>query len=215
MNFTKQVEKSAYSFALYISKQRWNSIWHQIDEIIQMQPSNILEIGPGSGLLNMILKLNKFCVETVDIDPELNPDHVASVTKMPFVNNAFELVCAFQVLEHLPYEKALCAFEEMARVSEKKIIISLPDAKPIWSYSFYIPFLGSRHFTLTRPFSRKKLHKFDGEHYWEVNKIGYELDKVLNDLSKFMCLIQTYRVEENPTHRFFIFEHYPHLRNKE
>ena len=53
---------------------------------------------------------------------------------------------------------------------------------------------------------RAEVHKFDGEHYWELNKVSYSLEKVLRDFSEHAALINTYRVPENPYHRFFIFE---------
>ncbi len=59
-------------------------------------------------------------IETLDIDLVLNPDYVASVFEMPFNDAQIDVVCAFQMLEHLPYEKSLLAFKEMSRVAKKQ-----------------------------------------------------------------------------------------------
>ncbi|CAM2933716.1 class I SAM-dependent methyltransferase [Acinetobacter celticus] len=203
----KQVEHSHYKFSSYVHKQRWISIWHQLDEVIKLNPQNVLEIGPGPGLFKAAA--GAFCidVETLDIDTELKPDHVASVLALPFDDNSFDVVCAFQMLEHLPFVDSLLAFSEMARVARKAVIISLPDAAKRWPISIDIPMFGIVNFLLPRPRLRALNHIFDGEHYWEVNKAGYLLKEIENEFCKSAPVIlnRTFRVPENPYHRFFIF----------
>lgn len=202
----KQVNKSHYGFTEYMTKERWNSVWHQVDETIALSPVNVLEIGPGTGLFKEVAEVFGIDVETLDLDAELCPDHVGSATALPFPDGAYDVVCSFQMLEHLPYEESLKAFEEMVRVSRRNVIISIPDARSIWHYKIYIPKIGSRDFLIPRPRIKLREHKFDGEHYWEVNKRGYALEKVSSDLMKTANLVETYRVVENPYHRFFIFK---------
>lgn len=201
----KQVDISHYDFGRYMTKARWCSIWHQLDEIIRLSPRNVLEIGPGVGLLKRAALSYGISVETLDIDPELKPDHVASVTEMPFPDNHFDLVCAFQILEHVPYEVSLKAFAEIVRVAGRAVIISLPDARVMWRVAAQLPRLGLRQFLIPKPFSKGRKHEFDGEHYWEINKAGYDLEKVERDLSAIWPLERSYSVPENPYHRFMIF----------
>ncbi|MDA3875549.1 MAG: class I SAM-dependent methyltransferase [Halothiobacillus sp.] len=203
----KQVDKSHYEFAKYVAKPRWNSLWHQLDEVMRLRPERVLEIGPGPGVFKAMAGLFGVPVETLDLDPELKPDHVGSATALPFADNSFDVVCAFQMLEHLPYEQALRAFAEMTRVSRHHIVISLPDAKRVWRYSGHIPKMGVLDWLLPRPFSRALTHEFDGEHHWEINKRDYSLVKVTQDLTRTATLLKTWRVPENPYHRFFVFEH--------
>jgi SAM-dependent methyltransferase len=205
MKIQKQVKRQHYQFNSYMSKERWCSVWHQLDEVIRLQPNNVLEIGPGPGVFSQMSRLFRIAVETFDLDPELQPDHVGSATALPFSDNVYDVVCAFQMLEHLPYEASLQAFKEMARVSRKYVVLSLPDAKPMWRYRFQLPKLGVQDFLIPRPRLSAPIHKFEGEHYWEINKRGYELTKVLKDLGQICTLVKTYRVIENPYHRFFIF----------
>ncbi len=207
MNFTKQVDKSIYEFARYMSKARWASVWHQLDELLRLSPERALEIGPGAGVVKQVAALYGLRLETLDLDPELRPDHVGSVTALPFPDATFDVVCAFQVLEHLPYEAALAAFREMARASRRHVLISLPDAQPVWAYRLHLPKLGPRDFLVPRPRLRAPDHVFDGEHHWELNKRGHPLARVLGDLTASMPLVRTYRVFENPSHRFLLFEH--------
>ncbi|MGM0503945.1 MAG: methyltransferase domain-containing protein [Bacteroidota bacterium] len=211
----KQVNKTHYQFNKYLQKARWISIWHQIDEVIKSNPLNVLEIGPGPGLFKHVLNSNEISVETVDIDPELQPDHVASATQLPFEDNSYDCVCAFQMLEHLPYHDSLKAFNDFVRVSRKNIIISLPNAKKLWHYSFYIPKIGQFSFSIPKPRIKNQNHIFDGEHYWEINKKGFSLNKIKKDfITNDTKLTNSYRVIENPYHHFFIFEKYSKLQLK-
>lgn len=203
----KQVEYSHYEFANYVKKQRWISVWHQLDEVIKFKPKSVLEIGPGPGLFKAAASAFDIHVETLDLDPELKPDHIASVFKMPFEDSSFDVVCAFQMLEHLPYAESLLAFAEMVRVARNAVIISLPDAAKRWPISIHVPAVGVVNFSIPRPRLRALKHVFDGEHYWEINKAGYSLKQVKNELGQSAPVIlnKTYRVPENPYHRFFVF----------
>lgn len=201
----KQVTRAHYEFSRYMSKARWASVWHQLDEILKLQPSNVLEVGPGPGLFKTVAGVFGIPVETLDLDPELKPDHVGSVTEIPLAGGSYDLVCAFQVLEHLPYEQSCEAFSEMVRVARRHVVISLPDAQPVWPYRLHFPKLGTRDFLVPRPRLRAPSHKFDGEHHWELNKLGWPMAKILVDY-KGVRLVKTYRVHENPYHRFFVFE---------
>lgn len=206
----KQVDKSHYEFSRYVTKQRWASMWHQLDEVLRLAPERILEIGPGVGVFKSMASLFGVRVETLDIDPELKPDYVASVFRMPFEDGAFDVVCAFQMLEHLPFDRSLLAFGEMGRVASRAIVISLPDAATRWPMSIYVPKIGSVRFSVPRPRIRNRRHVFDGEHYWEINKSGYALRKVIKSLEEQgpLRLSNTFRVHENMYHRFFIFHKY-------
>lgn len=204
MTETKQVEKSHYEFQKYVGKPRWTSMWHQLDELKRLSPERVLEIGPGPGLFKAVAGQFGVRVETLDLAADLNPDHVGSVTDMPFVDNSFDVVCAFQVLEHLPYDLAMQGYREMRRVSRGNLLISLPDAKLVWRYAGYIPKVGAFDRLVTRPFATPKQHEFDGEHHWELNKRDYPLERIMADFSDEDSQIKTYRVKENPYHRFFV-----------
>jgi ubiquinone/menaquinone biosynthesis C-methylase UbiE len=204
----KQVEQSHYEFKKYITKPRWSSVWHQLNEVFSVSPSQVLEIGPGSGIFKELAGHFGIKVETVDIDTELKPNYIASATKLPLADNTYDCVCCFQMLEHLPYDQSLKAFGEMIRVSRKNVVISLPDAKPVWSQSVSLPKIGKFVFHIPKPIFKQWTHTFDGEHYWEVNKEGYLLKNVIEDLKETFngCeLLRTYRVNEYTYHRFFIF----------
>ena len=203
----KQVGTEHYDYARYVDQKRWASLWHQLDETMRLQPDSILEVGPGPGLYKAVAAQYGHTVKTLDLDPELNPDYTASVFDMPFEDGEFDLVCAFQMLEHLPFEDSLKAFAEMVRVSRRTLLISVPDAKPVYPISLTLPKRRYLRALVPSPRFWPLEHVFDGEHYWELNKKGYGLDEVLGKLLKqgAVRLEKTYRVHENAYHRFFVF----------
>jgi ubiquinone/menaquinone biosynthesis C-methylase UbiE len=201
-----QVHKEHYAFGRYMTKRRWTSVWHQLHEVMQFQPERVLEIGPGAGVFKEVAKLFDVTVETLDVDPDLKPDHVASATSLPFEDGSYGVVCAFQMLEHIPYEKSLAAFKEMVRVSSDGVVISLPDAKPVWRYVIHLPKFRTYDLLIPSPRMNLPVHEFDGEHYWELSKKGYSVDNVKAELSEYCELSHTYRVKEYPYHRFFVFK---------
>lgn len=207
MTYGKQVDSSHYGFSSYMTKGRWASIWHQLHEVHKLAPRTVLEVGPGPGIFKAVALAFGIYVDTLDIDPDLKPDYVGSATAMPFPDGTYDAVCAFQMLEHFPYEVSLQAFRELVRVSRRNIIISLPDARIAWRFLAHVPLLGPRSFLINRPRLMAPVHEFDGEHYWEINKRGYPLSRVITDFSKEAELLLTYRVSENPYHRFFVFQH--------
>lgn len=204
----KQVDKSHYRFSRYLHKRRWASLWHQLDEVLKFEPECVLEIGPGAGTFKATCATLGVEVETVDVDPELQPDHVCSVLQLPFGDATFDVTCAFQMLEHIPFEDSMRAFSELGRVARKAVVISLPDADPAWPVLITLPRLGKRTFFIRRPFTKAREHDFDGEHYWEVNTRNYSLETVSSRFASFphLTLQRTFRVEDFPYHRFFIFE---------
>ena len=209
--FNKQVDKDHYNFLKYIDDRRWMSFYYQIIEILDAKPNEVLDIGVGPGIIGIILKNIGIDYYSMDIDPELKPDYIGTVTDIKFQDNKFDVISCCQVLEHIPFEQFEFALKEIFRVTKCRVIISLPDARPKWRYVITIPKVGTKKILLNRPFFRKKEHIFEGEHYWEINKKKYELNKIVKIIEKTALLydftdVKTYRVVENPSHRFFIIK---------
>ncbi|WP_234264213.1 class I SAM-dependent methyltransferase [Hydrogenophaga sp. NFH-34] len=190
-----------------MTKGRWASVWHQLDEVSKQHPESVLEIGPGPGIFKITAATFGLNVKTLDIDPALKPDYIGSADEIPLPDNSFDAVCAFQVLEHLPFDISMKAFQEMIRVARNSVIISLPQAGQCWPNTIAIPYIREIRFLIKNPFRKSKKHVFDGEHHWEIGKQGYELSRILDAIqlhAPSYSKITTYRVHENPYHRFFV-----------
>lgn len=83
--------------------------------------SRVLDVGAGAGIVSQ-MNFRGACghVCGIDLDPRvltnpcLDESHVGSAEKLPFEDDAFDVVFADNVLEHLP--DPLTAFREIARV---------------------------------------------------------------------------------------------------
>ncbi len=202
-----QVESNHYFNKSYDTKERFISYWHQINEIIKLNPKTVLEIGVGNGFVSKYLKERKVNVLTLDIDKRLSPDVVGSVLNMPFSDELFDVMACYQVLEHLPFENFSEALSEIFRVSKSYAILSLPDASRVYRVYLQIPKIGIFKRLIPLPRLKNPIHKFDGEHYWEIGKAGYPLSKIIKEIQTAGFRVEkTYRVFENPYHRFFILK---------
>lgn len=189
----------------YDDKRRWASYWYQIKEILDFNPKKVLIIGKGNGLVSEYLKLAGIKIVVLDIDETLKPDIIASVLKMPFADNEFDAILCAQVLEHLPYEDFFKAISEIRRVSKTSAVISLPHFGPAIRFLFKFPILPEIKFMIKLPYP--KVHKFKGEHYWEIGKRGYSLKKIKKEIIKSGTVIEKdYIVFENPLHHFFVLK---------
>lgn len=200
---TNDTNKINYFASDYEDKNRWMSYWHQIKEVSDFSPKNVLVIGKGNGLISEYLKLAGIKIVVLDIDETLKPDVIASVLKMPFSDNEFDVVLCAEVLEHLPYNEFNKALSEIKRVAKIGAVISLPHFGPAIRFFLKIPFLPELKFILKLPYPIK--HQFKGEHYWEIGKKGYLLKRIKNDIKKSGFAIENdYIVFENPLHHFFV-----------
>ncbi len=194
-----------YFAADYDDKKRWMSYWYQVKEVLGFNPKSVLIIGKGSGLVPEYFKLSDIKTVTLDIDESLHPDVTASVLKMPFPDNEFDAVLCAQVLEHLPYEDFSQALSEIKRVVKNGVIISLPHFGPAIQFLFKLPLFPEIKFIIKLPYP--KVHKFKGEHYWEIGKKGYSLKKIKKEIMKLgLAIKKDYVVFENPLHHFFVLK---------
>lgn len=199
----KQVSKDHYSFSNYVSLQRWISYWYQIKEISNLDVESVIEIGPGSKNIGDYLTSNLgVYYKTVDVARDLKPDFLGSVDSIPLDDNSFDLVCAFQVLEHLPYDRFQISLKEMSRVAKKYVIFSLPHYGPNINVSVKIPFF--KQFRFSMKFLLPKKHVWDGQHYWEIGKKTFEYSKVKTDIVQVLDIVKDFVPFENSYHHFFI-----------
>lgn len=204
-NLESQVRPSHYYRTEYDTKGRFISYWHQINEVICLKPSKILEIGIGNKFVSNYLKERRYSVTTLDIDKRLNPNVIASVLNIPLPDESFDVIACYELLEHLPYEKFLLALREIFRVSKSYAILSLPDVTRAYKLNIEIPKFREIKTLIPLPRFKLPIHKFHGEHYWEIGKDGYPLNKIIDNIKEVGFKIErTYRVFETPYHRFFV-----------
>jgi len=203
-----KVEPETYMKIVYDGEDRFISYWHQIDNLMKLNPGEILEIGVGNRFLSKYLIERGVNILTIDFDGRLLPSVEATVLNLPFKDNCFDVIAAFEVLEHLPYEYFIMALKEIKRVTRKYVVLSLPDVSRIFFLTVNISGLFKREMKIPFPSKLKQeVHQYNGEHFWEIGKKKFEFNRIKKDISlSGLKILDTYRIKKEPYFRFFTLE---------
>ncbi|MDD3178668.1 MAG: class I SAM-dependent methyltransferase [Candidatus ainarchaeum sp.] len=207
--FKIQVNKDHY-YNNYDDILRWISYYYQIDNILKLKPKSVLEIGVGNKTTYNYLK-DKINITTCDFDKNLKPDIVGDIRNLPIKDKTYDVVCAFEVLEHIPFSDFKKAIKELKRVSKKYVIISIPYSSIYFNNVFKFPLINRifhKRFiemTIKIPLFFKK-HKFNGEHYWEIGKKGYPIKKIRKIIKTEYKIIKEESSLLNKYHYYFILQ---------
>lgn len=200
-------EKKFYTNNNYITKDRWNNYWYQIQGIRMFSEArNVLEIGPGGKLVSDLLDKIGFSVKTLDINKNVEPDYVASADNLPMADKSFDIVLAAEILEHLPFDKMEKALSEIKRVSKIGAVISLPHSGYVFSFAFKIPLMKWKSKVFKIPhFWKTKTSTED--HFWETGLKNYPVKKIEKEIKKAgFKIIKKHIGYDDPAHIFFILK---------
>jgi hypothetical protein len=203
-----QVAPDHYDFEKYDDRERWMSYWHQLRVVLADKPRTVLEVGPGSGVFRSYLQNVGVEVKTVDIDPSRKPDFVADITRLDETLPAgvvFDTVCAFQVLEHLPFDQFEACLAGIARRARSHVFLSLPLRG--WRIRLGLWF-GESFYTIGHKFRLPWTLKRCPEHYWELGK-GFSPGKITTILEKYFVVKARGQIQENPYHYLWCLETKP------
>jgi SAM-dependent methyltransferase len=199
----QQVPKEHYEFGSYTGFDRWATYYYQVREILSLKPDSMLEIGTGDGFLKRFIEgATEVSYRSMDIAADLHPDIVGSADSIPLRDGAVDVVVACEVLEHLPFEKFEKSLRELARVSRRHVLISLPHAGPRLKLSLKLPRI--KEIRLATKLSLPRKHVFLGEHYWEIGKQGYSISKVRAVLKSVFTIEKDFIPFESQYHHFFL-----------
>jgi len=202
-----QVAPEHYDFERYDDAERWMSYWHQIRAVLAVRPKTVLEIGAGSGVFRNYLRAAGVDVKSLDIDRSRDVDFVADITKLDDAlpkGLAFDAVCAFQVLEHLPFGEFETALANLARRASSDVFVSLPYRGLRVRFAFW---WGDHHVTFGHKFMLPWRHRPIPEHHWEL---GYPITagKITRLIRKQLDVVSRGFIRENPYHYMW------HLRRR-
>lgn len=207
-----QIHSKVYFGKKYNSPERFLSYYSQIKSLIEVNPGSVLEIGVGNKIVTNYLKEMGVTVTTVDFDAGLEPDHVLDIRNpLPFADNSFDTVVAFEVLEHIPFGEVPCVLKELQRVARNQVIVSLPNK--CLSLEFGISIKGNFFKVLGRKLNSNLAIKLNlriptftditknKQHYWEIGSWGYSKTKVI-EMIKANSLVTKHYVSDFPGHYF-------------
>ena len=196
-----------FAFSRYVSKRRWVSYWHQVDEVIKSNPNSLLIIGKGDGIVGDILKKEGINVITFDFDSELNPDFLGNVIEIKSVLKAqtFDTILCCEVLEHIPFDHFEEIIRQLNELTKKYLVLSLPLYFWEMKLTLKIHRKSLVNFHLIIPRFTKRPPVREREHYWEIGR-GHSFKEVKLILEKYFTITKNYAVKEQPYHMFFCLE---------
>lgn len=203
--YAPQVDKSHYTKGSYRSRERWVSYWHQLSFVRSTRPGSVLEVGPGEGVVTAALRREGVIVTTLDISPDVSPDVVGSVTRIPLVDASFDTAVCAEVLEHIRFADVPQALRELRRVVRGHVVVSLPHPGYVFAFGCKLPLLPQMQVLFQIPFFWET-HHFNGEHYWELGKRGTPVREFVRLAQAAGLQLQSQRKSaDDPVHRLFLF----------
>ena len=208
-----------------LEPRRFASTQIQLTSVTDLGDSiqSILEIGPGSGYFSSIAKNLGYDVKTADIKSRTNPDYLGDFLEVD-IPESFDLVAAFEMLQHLPYEDLPAALEKIAALSSRYVFISVPARVHRFGLSVDIPRLlaprrlgldwlrGSHTLSMTWEWPRnadpsesiwKGREDYWNPHYWEVGRKSYPRSRLLSEIKASGLNVLWHKY--NPSHTRHLF----------
>lgn len=209
--FQPQIDSARYKIGKYLTLERFISYFYQITETAKLGVESVLEIGIGNGLVTACLRQLGIRVMTCDFDASVHPDVVADVRQIALPDRSVDLVMACQVLEHLPFAEADQALQELARITKKYAIISLPRRHMVFEAVLKFPgirTLFKRHFLDLSVVIPLRFPGFaeSGQHYWEIDQWTVSLAEVKRKMETYFQVRRIFSPPLNKYHVFFLLE---------
>ena len=202
-----QVKAAHYDFSNYLNLGRWNSYYHQLEEVLALNPKSVLIVGIGDNIVQTILLQQGIEVMTFDFDEKLHPDIVGNVTNIKNIlqGKKFDVVLCCQVLEHLPYENFENILQQFQSAANH-VILSLPCGNVVFYWiEVKLPIVKRIKLRICVSKFWKKI-KFEGQHYWEIGFKGYSKRKIQKSIEKFFEIKKQFIAKHNHYHLFFVLQ---------
>ena len=183
--------------------------------------SSIFEVGPGEGFCATNLRKLGYQYETLDKFKVANfePDYNQSFTNFSADDHPkkYDMACAFQVVEHFPYEKFKENILKLAKISKRYVFISIPYSCYGFSFNVSFTFNQKSYFRKIGFYipTLKKNRKYREEymkrypwavHYWEIGRKQFPLKKILKDIDELKLKVIRKSHGENPYHYYILCE---------
>lgn len=114
--------------------------------------ASVLELGAGAVSIGRYLGCRVTAVDTsFDLRRNSSTARVqGSVCALPFRDEAWEVVCSIDMLEHIPPALRAVAVAEMLRVARRVLVVAVPAGEAayredMWTHEYYIQHHGSPH----------------------------------------------------------------------
>jgi len=188
---------------------RLYSYIYQLEYAMACKPRKILYVGKATGVAPYLLSRCPGDPEviTLDIEERFKPDIIGSVLAIPLDDDAVDLTLCCEVLEHLPFESFVPALREMRRVTQRCLVLSLPDVRRFYSVRIKLPLIKLQWQISLRKFAPLSCPAAIFEkigHYWEIGYKGVGFKTVKQNIQTAGWIINDVRrVYDLSWHTFF------------
>ena len=110
------------------ARWRWLHYGQQAEHVLALEPSTVLEVGPGDHCVSDFLTRKGIQVDTLDRDPELKPTWIGDIRRPLPTDGSYDVVLASEILEHMPYDEVHGAVRNLLAVTRPggRVVISVP-----------------------------------------------------------------------------------------
>lgn len=209
-----------------LEEKRFSSTRIQITSVTDLgnTVSSVLEIGPGSGYFSSIISKLGYEIKTADIRKTTNPDYLGDF-RTKEIENKFDLVAAFEMLQHLPYDDVPDTMAKIADLSNRYVLISVParvhrlelalELPPIFTpRRLGLGWLRGKHsISIDWEWPRGKdphLPSSDNRnydhvpHYWGIGQNSFPRTRLFNDIESVGLKILWHKYNPQHTHHLFV-----------
>jgi len=210
------IDQNYYKFSKYVSLDRFNTYWFQINEVLNLEPKSVAEIGVGTGVVKYLVEGFGVPVTTIDINENLKPDVVAPITAAAAALNGktFDLVLCSRVFHHIPFADVEAAIKNIWQLTHKHAVLVLAAEDFRLYAALRLTSKRERFFSIPIPLFVKRMLisalRASSEYYYNIWKVGSakhtrkaNIDALIS--MKF-SIIKSYPVPKNHGHIIYVLE---------
>tara|TARA_Y100001960_G_C14698279_1_gene840203 strand:+ start:401 stop:1120 length:720 start_codon:yes stop_codon:yes gene_type:complete len=209
-----------------LEARRFSSTQIQLTSVTDLGDSvrSVLEIGPGNGYFSTILSTLGYAIKTADIRKRTDPDFLGDFRDIE-INEKFDLIAAFEMLQHLPYSDVSRTISKIADMSKRYVLISVPARIHQLSFEIEVPKIfaprrlglgwmqGKHSIVMNWEWPRGKditesnrieRNDYWNAHHWEIGRRSYPRSRFLNDLESTGLKIIWHKYNPQHTHHLFV-----------
>ena len=205
----------------FLTESHAGSYLKQMQTIAKLDDvQSVFEVGPGAHFVARNLRELDYVYHTLDFEDIHSPTIVADFSSFDpaSVSEQYDLACAFQVLEHFPFEDFTRLIDKLQALSKKYVFISLPFScrgmrfrKIVHHGQNNTEIEEEELFEPSRLPNRRYRDEFMREfpwavHYWEIGRIEFSLEHVIKKLQSSGLQIREQFHGPNPYHYFILCE---------
>lgn len=210
------IHQDYYKFSEYVSLDRFNTYWFQINEVLNLEPKSVAEIGVGTGVVKYLVEGFGVPVTTIDINENLKPDIVSPITSAAAAlkGRTFDVVLCSRVFHHIPFPDVESALENIWSLSGKHAVLVLAAEDFRFYATLRLTSKREKFFSLPIPLFVKRLvlraTKASASYYyniWKVNSSAATRKAHIDALiQKRFSILKSYPVPKNHGHIIYVLE---------